>query len=270
VADPTFKNYSAKLEIDRQVSRDVLTYVSFNRGTKSGGFEASVATPFGGLKQQFVDGIPYGQERLNAIELGAKSTLFNERLRLNGDVFHYDYAGYQGFEQIGPLESIKNLNAREWGAEVEVEAKPVAGLTLSSAVSSLHSILYNVTEPSLYVQNTQLPQTPHFSANALVRYEQAALGGVVSVQMTGRYWDSFCWSVFCGAVDVERPGYTADARISYDNGRALFAVAVTNMTNRVYRVFDSDLTSAGGIILASYAPPRWYTASVTVKFGQGK
>ncbi len=268
IADKIFQDYSAKLELDRQLSSNLLTYLSFNRGTKSGGFEASVATPSAGAEQAFINSIPYGTERLNDFELGVKSTLLDNRLRINGDVFYYDYAGFQGFEQIGVVQAIKNLNAREWGMELEVESRPASGLTLSAALSSLHSVLYNVTEPSLVVVDTYLPQAPKLSGNAMVRYEHPIGLGVASVQLTGRFWDNFCWSVFCGQVDIERPGYASDGRLSYETGPYLFAFGVTNLTNRIYRVYEDDTTAAGGQITPIFAPPRWYTASVTVKFGR--
>ncbi|MDB6086800.1 MAG: TonB-dependent receptor, partial [Gammaproteobacteria bacterium] len=266
VADKIFKDYSAKLELDRQLAKDLLLYLSFNRGTKSGGFEASLATPFGGLAPQFLASIPYGKERLNAFELGTKSTWLGDTLRINGDVFYYDYAGFQGYEQLGPVQAVKNLNAHEWGAELEIESRPVSGLTVSTALSTLHSILYDVTEPSLVLRNTSLPQAPKFAANAMIRYEHTVLGGVASAQITGRYWSSYCWSVFCGAVDIEKPGYASDARLAYDTGHLLFAVGVTNLTNRAYRVYEDDTTAAGGQVTPVFAPPRWYTGSITVKF----
>lgn len=268
IADKVFHDYSSKLEIDKQFQRDLLGYLSFSRGTKSGGFEASVATPPAGAEQAFKDAIPYGKERLDAYELGVKSTLLENRLRINGDVFYYNYVGFQGFEQIGPLQAIKNLNAHEWGAELEVEARPATGLTLSSGVSSLHSTLFDVTEPSQVTVNTRLPQAPKFSANLLARYEHAVGAGLASVQLTGRYWDSFCFSVFCGQVDYESPGYALDARLGYRVGPFDFALSVTNLTNRVYRVYTDDTTAAGGQITPIYAPPRWFLGSVTVKLGK--
>jgi outer membrane receptor protein involved in Fe transport len=163
------------------------------------------------------------------------------------------------------------LNAREWGLELELESRPVSGLTLSAALSSLHSVLYNVTEPSLVVVDRYLPQAPKLSGNIMMRYEHSIGEGVASVQLTGRYWDNYCWSVFCGAVDIERPGYAADLRLAYETGPFRFAFGVTNLTNRVYRVYEDDTTAAGGGQITSvYALPRWYTGSVTVKFGRPK
>lgn len=270
LARKIFKDYSTKLELDRQFSADVLGYLSFNRGTKSGGFEGPVATPAAGVEQEFIAALPYGTERLNAYELGVKSTLLNNKLRINGDVFHYDYAGYQAFEQIGLVQSIKNLTAKEWGAELEVQARPATGLTLSTSVSSLHSTVYNVTTPSLAVINTRLPQAPSISTNASVRYEHEVGTGIASIQLSGRYWSNFCWSAFCGQVDVEPPGSAFDGRVGYDLGKLNFAFSVTNLTNRRYKVYEVDGTAFTGLLAPIYAPPRWYLFSVTAKIGEDK
>jgi outer membrane receptor protein involved in Fe transport len=46
----------------------------------------------------------------------------------------------------------------------------------------------------------------------------------------------------------------------------VFAVGVTNLTNRAYRVYEDDTTAAGGQVTPVFAPPRWYTGSISVKF----
>jgi hypothetical protein len=57
---------------------------------------------------------------------------------------------------------------------------------------------------------------PKLTGNALVRYEYPIANGITSAQISGRYWGNFCWSVFCGDVDIERPGYAADGQLAYE------------------------------------------------------
>jgi iron complex outermembrane receptor protein len=124
--------WSGKLGMTYAFNDDMLGYVSFSRGTKSGGF-IDVAASFSG---QFK---PTTIETLNAYEAGIKSTLLDGKLRINGAAFYYDYEDQQvggGFidPDFGPLGGI--INAPESlirGAEVEITWAPVEGLTLTQA-----------------------------------------------------------------------------------------------------------------------------------------
>ncbi len=60
--------------------------------------------------------------------MGTKNTLLDGALTVNGDVFYYDYKGYQ-ISQIVDRSSINlNFNARVRGAEIETTYEPLPGL----------------------------------------------------------------------------------------------------------------------------------------------
>ena len=82
-ATPTFDDVTARLELDYRVNDDLMVFASYNRGSKSGGFSFSTGTPFAdfppvtplGTDAQFLNGIPFDPEALNAFEVGFKSTI---------------------------------------------------------------------------------------------------------------------------------------------------------------------------------------------------
>ena len=45
--------------------------------------------------------LSYRPEQLDAFEIGFKKTIVDNRLRLNGAAYYYDYKDYQAFEIIG-------------------------------------------------------------------------------------------------------------------------------------------------------------------------
>ena len=111
-----------------------LVYASYSRGYKGGG-----ANPPGPavdyLSPQTLATHPptFAPEFVNAFELGTKNTLLDGAMTLNGDVFYYDYTGYQ-ISQIVDRTSINlNFNAKVKGAELEATWEPLPGLRFNFA-----------------------------------------------------------------------------------------------------------------------------------------
>jgi iron complex outermembrane recepter protein len=72
-----FNKATWRLALDYQFTADLLAYLSYNRGFKSGGFNSlNIQIP------------PFRPEQLDAYELGFKSTFVDNRVRFNG-AFYY-------------------------------------------------------------------------------------------------------------------------------------------------------------------------------------
>lgn len=275
LADRSFNNYSAKAEIDRKFADGTLVYLSWNRGTKSGGFTAQFTPPADlspdGIAN-YARGLTYNPEILSAYELGLKTRLFNDRVSLNADAFFYDYQNYQAYVLYGASTTIKNLNAREHGVELEINARPVDHLTLSAGVSSLRSRVENVALPDGTLASNQLPQAPAWSGHVLARYEVIIPNGsAIAGQWLTTYTGRTCFTVLCAPVDNEAGHAVSEARLSYQTAGNMWEIAafVKNVTNRTYRVFNSD-TNFIGAAESIYAPPRWYGVTATLKLGAWK
>ncbi len=123
-------NWSPKLDF----TDATMFYASYSRGYKGGGAnppgpEASYASG-----QSFATHpATFAPEFVNAFELGTKNTLLDGSMTLNGDVFFYDYKGYQ-ISQIVDRTSINlNFDAKVGGAEVEATWEPLPGLRFNLA-----------------------------------------------------------------------------------------------------------------------------------------
>lgn len=79
-----FDAFTPKLGIDYQMNDDHLLYAVIQKGFKSGGYNI-------GSSQL----TPYKPEEIWSYELGFKSEWFDNRLRLNSSVFHYQYENLQ-------------------------------------------------------------------------------------------------------------------------------------------------------------------------------
>ncbi len=125
-------NWTPKLEFTDQT----LLYASYSRGYKAGG-----ANPPGALLLGFanisadspIHPLTFKPEFINAYELGTKNTFLDGGLTLNGDVFFYDYKGYQISRIVDRTAINDNFDATVRGAELEAMYEPLPGLKFNFA-----------------------------------------------------------------------------------------------------------------------------------------
>lgn len=271
-AETTFDDVTARLELDYRPNDDMLWYVSYNRGSKSGGYTFSTGTPYNPNEEEFLNGIPFDPETLNAFELGMKSNLAGGMAMLNLSAFYYDYKDYQAFAQLGPVQTVVNQDAEAMGLEAELNARPTDRLTFQLGASFMDSKVKDILLPDLAtIVDHDLPQAPSVSANALARYEFPLGSGTASVQGDVLYSDDFCFTVLCAPVEAEESYTVANARIGYaaPNGQWEVAAFVNNVFEEEYRVYAFDSSLFAGVVAGVYAKPRTYGLTVSYRFGAG-
>jgi iron complex outermembrane receptor protein len=91
----TFKGTTPKLGVNWQIAPDVLTYLTWTKGFKSGG--VNPVPPNANTGVPGVRGSPqaYGPEKVDSYELGAKFQTPNHEFRLNVAIFDAEYDGLQ-------------------------------------------------------------------------------------------------------------------------------------------------------------------------------
>lgn len=268
-ASPTFDGVTARAEIDFKPSDKTLIYLSYNRGSKSGGFTFSTGTPFPTQLVDTLNNLAYQPETLNAFELGLKTSL-GRGTTLNIAAFHYDYQDYQAFVQVGFTQVVRNLPAKVSGIEADFTAHPAPGLTFQLSGSYLDSEVKGVLLPDgVTVVNHDLPQSPEFSGSALVRYEFDLGGGTAMLQGDVLWQSSMCFTVMCAPVEQEGGYAVANTRIGFTtkDERLSVAVFVNNVFNRKYRVYAFDGSLYWGDTLGVYAKPRTWGVSLRYNFG---
>jgi outer membrane receptor protein involved in Fe transport len=120
---------SGKAELDYNPLSGTLLYASISRGVKSGGFTAhnTVTAPAAD---------PFEPEKLTAYEIGAKSDV-TRTLRVNTSVYYYRYKDQQILGKVFDDASqsfigrFVNANSRISGGEVDLEWRPLAGISIS-------------------------------------------------------------------------------------------------------------------------------------------
>jgi outer membrane receptor protein involved in Fe transport len=131
-------NWTPKLDFTDQT----LLYASYGRGYKAGGANppgASLYAYGSGVQGIPVHPLTFEPEYVNAFELGTKNTLLDGALTLNGNVFYYDYKGYQISEIVDRTSVNLNFNATVKGAELEATYEPAPGLKFRFAGGYEHT-----------------------------------------------------------------------------------------------------------------------------------
>jgi iron complex outermembrane receptor protein len=270
-ADKNYSGVTGRLELDYKPSENVLYYLSYNRGGKSGGFTFSTGTPFAPGQVAFLNGMPYKPEVLTAYEAGAKVTL-NDTTAINASFYHYSYNNYQAFAQVGTTQTLVNLHAVANGLEIELNSRPIQGLTLQLSPTFEQSRVYHILLPDFVsIVNHDLPQAPHFSLNASANYDFPLGTGTGSVGTDVSYQGHTCFTILCAPVENEGAYAVAGGRIGYKpaGGHWEFNSFVHNMFERAYRQYAFDASQFSGVALGVYAPPRTWGVTATYRFGGG-
>jgi outer membrane receptor protein involved in Fe transport len=93
----TDRYWAPRVTLEYFVTDDVMTYFSWSRGVKPGGYSLLTVGAFG--LDPNLDGVydeaEFEPERLDVWEIGAKTTLLDGRVRLNGAMFYQDFKDKQ-------------------------------------------------------------------------------------------------------------------------------------------------------------------------------
>ena len=263
-ASRAFNLVTGKAEIDYKPMKDTLLYASVNRGAKGGGWSADTS----GIVSP--ETLPYNPEKLTDYEVGFKSTFWDQRARLNGSLFYYDYKDYQGFFLFGTNTVVRNVNATDKGGELELTLVPLQRLNVQFGLSHLESFVPAILLPAGGTASAQLPQAPHWSLNAAVHYEWPMFGGTMSAGVDGKWNSAQYLELENSQSDLQASYAVANARLGFRSADDHWEVAafVRNATNKYYRIYNLDVAGLFGDVVGVYGPPRTYGATVSYRWGR--
>ena len=147
----TFSNVDPRLGLDYHFTKNVMGYFTYSKGFKSGGFDMRGNATLSPSTQN-----GYNAETANSFELGVKSTLLDDTLLLNADVFYDPYTDAQielGEVTINnglPANVTYTTNAGKQineGAELQSVWRPIRTLTFGLNVGYLDSYYKNYIVP---------------------------------------------------------------------------------------------------------------------------
>jgi iron complex outermembrane recepter protein len=265
--------WTPRLVAQYQAADDVMLYASWSRGFKSGGFNGRATS------ELQLD--PFGDERLSAWEGGVKSGWLDNRLQVNAAVFYSDYQDIQlTVNRLVPetasitavIENAAEATIR--GLELEIVARPVAGLLLSGGLG-LTDAEYDewmdidpLTGQPVDRSGLDFQSTPKFDWNLSLEYAFALgnLGQVTARSDYARrgaiYHDAFNTDL------IRQGGYGLwNARIGLETdsgvGVALWAKNIGDT-----RYLTGAIATEGSLGFGArwWGPPRSYGVDLTYRF----
>ena len=157
---------SGKLAMNYRLTRQASVYGSYSRGYKSGGYNGGYSSS----PEQAMDS-EYGAERLDAYEIGAKLSLWEQSARLNLAAFYYDYQDQQAFVNIttgfNPYHVLKNVgDSKIYGFEAELRLAPASDWQWDLNLGHIpHAKLGEYRQGNIVVSDNRLPFTSEWTAH---------------------------------------------------------------------------------------------------------
>jgi len=264
---------TGRLQLNWTPSDDVLVYGSYSRGKKSAGFNNGFLDTTQVFGNNPIDSIPFGSETLDAYEVGMKSTVLSDTTRLNASAFYYDYQDFQTFQWLILNQVIFNADAEVYGAELEIESRPVDGLTLQLGAGFMDATAEDIpTITGDAVRDRDMVGAPEMSVSALARYEWQAFGGTLGLQGWGSWQDEIWFDIQNHPISKE-DGYTVvNFRGSYTTGDGAYELYafVNNAFDEEYKTYTFDFSGLFGFNQQAYGPPRWIGVGARLNFGGAK
>jgi iron complex outermembrane receptor protein len=255
-----------RFALDHQFTTDLLGYVSYNKGFKSGGF--NLASP---------GSAPFFPEHVDAYEAGFKSEFLNHRVRANVAGFYYHYTDLQVAVLLGGAQLFENAAAaRNYGLDSTLDVAATEHLTLSAGLGLLNAkyISYpgargfsplGVQTLIPNAKGADLPFAPAVTGFVSASYRIPTAIGVFKPTANVSYNDV---SYVTPDMAFRRPTYTmVTASVEWRSpGDQSLAVRLwgKNLNNAEYALFASE--SALGWYRGE-GPPRTYGITIEKDFG---
>jgi iron complex outermembrane receptor protein len=267
--EETFTSTTGSASVQYKITDDIMTYLSWSQGFKSGGFNQRFNGPT-------IDYIPtsFNEEQAETYELGFKSE-FGGVFRLNAAVFHTKYTDMQLIYRVGIVPLLFNAGeATIDGAELEFTYAPGA-LIIEGSVGYLDDSFDFVAPVTGATQtvtsNNTLPFTPDLSGNVGIGYE-FALGSALT--LTPRVDATYTDQQFFDAANSrevaqldEITTVNLSVTLGGSDGAWRVRAGVLNATDEEYPVAgNSSLSTAAGYAEVIYARPRNYYLSASYNF----
>jgi len=256
--------WAGKVQLDFQVTSDLLVYAGVNRGVKAGSYNAQLP---GGLGVP-ASAIPYKPEVLLSYEGGFKYTTPDRKTRFTAAAFYYDYSDYQAFLFTGVSGVVVNADDTTYGAEASLFTSPVVGLDLGLSASyfdaQVKDVPLRVDGP--IVRDVKPVYAPSFQASAIARYEWDAFGGRLSVGTDAQYSSSFYYNLRNFDADKFGRYVMVNAGIGWSDGTWDLNFRIKNLTDVRAGMQGFDLASLCGCNETSYKSPRFFQLGARYNF----
>ncbi|MBE5315739.1 MAG: TonB-dependent receptor [Xanthomonadales bacterium] len=268
----SFQNFSPKVSLDFKLSDEVLLYALASRGFKSGGFNIraqATAVPRSRL--------PFDDETVTTVEIGAKNAFLDDRLFLNLAYFNSDYKDIQ----LSVFTAVPGSNPPVFfgdfanagkgtvkGVELEYQALLSQNFSLQGNFAWLDAEYDQFITNNVNVAgNQRFTNAPERSAAITALHTlPLASGGNLSTRVSYSY-QSEVYPTTDLSEAIKQPGYglVSAGLIWQTDGAWRFALEGANLADKAYRTTGYNIPALG-ILTGFYGAPRTYSLTATYDF----
>ncbi len=261
----SFNNTSFNVSLNYKFTSDILAYGRIATGYRSGGFNAR-----GG-------GLTFEPENATTYEIGFKSEFFDHRLRANAAAFFTRYRDLQVAQLVNLAGFADNANANYPGFELEVQARPINGLTFDGSIGYVNPKYTLFTQGGIdYHKVGRFAYVPKVTTHIGAEYafERFSIGQL-SLRMdystsSKREFTAFNLPFLNPNADaITDPGQrwlsarVTLADVALGGGKATVSGWAENLTNRDNVTAGIDFGPALGFAGRNYGLPRRYGIDLT-------
>jgi iron complex outermembrane recepter protein len=212
---------------------------------------------------------PVQPDTVWSYELGEKTSWLDKRLTIDFDVFRINWDKIQQTVLLacGFSFDANAGAARSQGAEIDINARVLDGLTLELSAGYDDAKFTETVPGVLFQAGDRIPQVPRESAQFDADYEFQISGDLSGFAHADYRYVGSSWStnnaltnpVTGAVVPLIRPSYRiADLRAGVKYGRTEYALFIKNLTNEYANLSDTTAVSlqAIGQSRVAISPPR--------------
>ena len=259
--------------VNYQWTDHLMTYASISTGYKGGGVNPR---PFVADQRH-----SFNPETLTTYEIGFKTDLLDQTMRINGAAFYNKYKDIVLTKLVCPDSSLpfpclrpENIGSADVkGLELETTIYPVMGLSLDGSISYLD---FKYTSPSTggFINGSAIPvsgitpYTPELTYSVGVQYDYDVKPGTISARFDGSYQDKL-YTTSENTSWSEIPGYfIGNARLSFKTEKEDWeaALEIKNLFDKYYWQSKSDASASVGVVTGVPGMPRTWMVSVKRNF----
>jgi iron complex outermembrane receptor protein len=253
-----------------QINDDIMLFANYSKGYRSGGF-------LGRVDSDEASRTPYDPETVDNYELGIKSEWWDNRLRVNANLFYMEYDDKQEEFQLaapndptGQKTVVANASsATIQGVEFDVQAFITDNLSLRANLGYLDTeyddFFYRDEANEIDGSGLEFRRAPDWTGTLDATYEWDMAGGTAWIRGAYHFLGEHYTSVDNSPELENDDQHLVDASINYSINAFTFSIFGRNLLDEDGYIHGYDV--AGLWSYAATRPPLTYGAEVVYNFG---
>jgi iron complex outermembrane receptor protein len=238
--DASKNGWSGRLGVQHDIDASHTAYATYSRGYKGPAYNVF-------FNMVGRDTLALQPETSNAWEIGLKSSAFERRLTVNVAVFKTDYSNYQAnfYDTVAGTVVTRLINAGDvstQGVELDLTARPLAGLALTGSVAYTDATIDRFNCPpaaaaSCNLNGKPLPFSPRWKTFTRAAYTLPLANGLELELATDYSWQSATQYDLFQSNDAIQGAYgivNASLTLAAPAGGWRVSLTANNLANKSY------------------------------------